>query len=311
LRIKGLNLMKYKLPIVYVMATGLSFILAVGASSQEVKGGRINWVDGFVHASGEATTQPSGNKVKDRLRSLRAATLIAQRTLMETVKGLRIDSQTKVEAMMLKEDTVNTRMEGIITSSEIVRQNVEWQGDVPLATVEVRICLNEVSGCNPGRSIISALGLDQRDEPAHVPRDRLDDTNVKQVPPGSKIQGIVYDSSKLVTGLVLNLQGFFFEREVLPVVITTGEADKRMTVYSAKSVEPRVIRTYGVVRFADSVERAKQNDYLGRNILVIPASRVTKDNMIVIEPSAARTIWETTRHGNDYLKEARVIIASK
>ena len=311
MRIDGLNLRKYRLPIVYVMVMGLFFILAGGASSQELKGGRINWVDGFINASGEATAQPSGNKVKDQLRSLRAATIIAQRTLLETVKGLRIDSQTKVEAMMLKEDTINTRMEGIITSSEVVRQNVEWQGDVPLAAVEVRICLNEVSGCKSGRSIISVLELDQRGEPAHVPRDRLDDTVVKQVPSGPKIQGIAYDSSKLVTGLVFNLQGLFFEREVLPVVITAGDADKRFTVYSVKSVEPRVIRTYGVVRFADSVEQAKKNDYLGGNILVIPASRVTKDNMIVIEPSAARVIWETTRHGNDYLKEAKVIIASK
>ena len=45
--------------------------------------------------------------------------------------------------------------------------------------------------------------------------------------------------------------------------------------------------------------------------MIIPVSGVTKENMIMIGLDAARIIRETTRHGNDYLKSAKVIIAAK
>jgi hypothetical protein len=278
----------------------------------EAQGGaRINWVEGYVSAIGEGTTSQTGNKLKDKLRALRTATLLAQRALLETVKGIRIDSHTRVENIMLKEDVINSRVEGVIYGSEIVKQDVQWEGEVPIATVEIRVCLSEGGSCKSGKSILSALDLDQKIEPPNVPPQKFDETVGKQYTMMPKIQGIIYDSSKTVTGMVLNLQGRIFERVILPVVITTGEGDKRFTVYSAKSVEPQIIRTYGVVRYADSVEQAQKNPYLGDNAVIVPVSGVTKDNIIIVGIDAARIIRETTSHGNDYLRNAKVIIAAK
>jgi hypothetical protein len=76
-------------------------------------------------------------------------------------------------------------------------------------------------------------------------------------------------------------------------------------------VAPQVIRTYGIVRYADSVEQARQNAHLGNNVIVVPVSGITKEDMIIIEFNAARIIRETTSHGNDYLGQAKVIIAAK
>ncbi len=77
-----------------------------------------------------------------------------------------------------------------------------------------------------------------------------------------------------------------------------------------KSVKPPVIRSYGVVRYADDREQAKKNTYVGDNTVVVPVTDVTKENMIVIGPDAARVIRETTMHGNDYLSDAKVIVSS-
>ena len=126
-----------------------------------------------------------------------------------------------------------------------------------------------------------------------------------------KTQDIVYESSKPVTGIIFNLQGLFFERVILPVVITIGDGNKPFTVYSVKSVEPQVIRTYGVVRYADSVDQARQNPHLGDNMMIVPVTGVTKENMIIIGIDAARLIRETTSHGNNYLKNAKVAITAK
>jgi hypothetical protein len=45
--------------------------------------------------------------------------------------------------------------------------------------------------------------------------------------------------------------------------------------------------------------------------MIVPVTSVTKENMIIIGIDAARIIRETTSHGNDYLKSAKVIIAAK
>ena len=129
--------------------------------AQEKAAGQINWVEGYISAVGEGTATPSGNKMKDQLRAVRAATVMAQRSLLETVKGLKVDSQTKVENKMVQEDVINTRVEGIIQGAEIVRQNVRWEGDAPIAIVELRVCLGGVGSCKPEKSIINALELDR------------------------------------------------------------------------------------------------------------------------------------------------------
>jgi hypothetical protein len=65
------------------------------------------------------------------------------------------------------------------------------------------------------------------------------------------------------------------------------------------------------VRYADSIDQARNNTHLGDNVMIIPASKITKENMIVLRGEAARLIKETTAHGNDYLSEARVVISAQ
>jgi hypothetical protein len=286
-----------------------TFVQVIDA--QEKKMGQINWVDGYTTAVGEGTAKPSGNKTKDQLRAVRAATILAQRALLETVKELKIDSQTKVQNKMVQEDVINTRIEGTIQGAEITKQNVRWEGDTPVAAVEMRICLGGIGACKSEKSIINTLALDQKDEPALAPKQRLNDIVPKQDTALPKTQDIIYDSSRPVTGVIFNLKGLLFERVILPVVTTTDDKNKPFTIYSVKSVAPQVIRTYGIVRYADSVEQARQNAHLGNNVIVVPVSGITKEDMIIIEFNAARIIRETTSHGNDYLGQAKVIIAAK
>jgi len=293
-----------------ILVVALSFCLAPILSAQEMKSGEINWVQGYISAIGNGTADPSGNKIKDRLKSLRAAELVAQRTLLETLKGVQIDSRTTVENLMVKEDIINSRVEGVIKGAKIAKREVKWEGNVPLATVEMRVCLStSVGGCNMDSSLMTALNIDHKSEPPYVPRDRL--TPQMILPPETPKKSIKYDSSKPVTGIIFSLEGQPFERQLLPVIITVAGENKQITVYSVKNVTPKIIRTYGVVRYADNEEQARKNPYIGENAVVLPVESVTKENMIVIGPDAVRAIRETTMHGNNYLNDAKVVISSK
>ncbi len=303
--------MKYRLFALSLLVIFLFFTFNLKTTAQGIKEGQVNWVEGYISAVGQGTATPSGNRVKDQLRAVRAATILAQRALLETVKELKIDSQTKVQNKMVQEDVIKTRIEGTIQGAEIAKQDVRWEGETPVATVQMRICVSGIGACKSEKSIVNALALSQKDEPALAPKQRLNDIVPKQDTALPKTQDIIYDTTKPVTGIIFNLQGVFFERVILPVVITTDAENKPFTVYSVKSVDPPVIRTYGVVRYADSVEQARQNPHLGNNVIIVPVSDVTKENMIVIGFGAARLIRETTSHGNDYLKNANVIIVAK
>jgi len=245
------------------MTFALSFSLVQIVSAQEMKSGEINWVQGYISAIGNGTADPSGNNVKDRLKSLRAAELVAQRTLLETLKGVQIDSKTTVENLMLKEDIINSRVNGVIRGAQIVKREVTWERDIPLATVEMRVCLsNNVGGCNMDSSLMTALNIGPKSEPPYAPPERITLQQAPlHAPPEAPKKPVQFDGSRPVTGAVFNLEGQPFERQLLPVIITVAGENKNITVYSVKNVTPKVIRNYGVVRYADNERQAKKNPY--------------------------------------------------
>lgn len=279
------------------------------ANTQEEMTGEVNWVKGYISGIGYGTSKPSGNRVIDKLKAMRAAKVVAQRDLLEQIKGVRVISQTTVENMMLREDIIKTRVDGTIKGAEVVKQHVEWDGNTPLAIVELRVYMTGSAGSGQlSNTLINTLDLPRRyGGTGNLPIPPIP-AAPSQEKPAARAK-ISYDSSKPVTGVVISLDGQYFERVLLPVVKTETKSKRTITIYSVKSVDPRIIRTYGVARYAETMNDAKKITYLGENIMIIPAEFVSKDNEIVIGTDAARTIKETIRYDNNYLEKAKVAIA--
>jgi len=299
--------MKSKLFIPCVILIVFSLGFSYSANAQEELNGEINWVSGYVSGIGYGTAEPSENRVIDKLKALRAAKVLAQRDLLENIKGVRVDSRTTVENMMVKEDIIRTRVEGTIKGARVVKRYFKWmEGNVPLATVEMRVYLSSsMDSKRSYHSLVNTLNLEHKYNAPPVP--------LPSIPKQAASSGepkISYDSGKPVTGVVINLGGRFFERVLLPVVGIETKDKKPVTIYSVKSVDPKVIRTYGVVRYSDTVNAARKISYLGNNILIVPATLVTNDNKIIIGREGARTIKETIRYDNNYLEDAKIAIAS-
>lgn len=311
-----------------IIAFALSTISLFPASTfaaDDFSKGTIRWNEGYVDAVGYGTANPSGQKGKDRLNARRAAEVTAQRALLETIKGVRIDSMTTVENSMLKEDFIKTRVEGIVKGAQTTEEKLEWEGDSPVYMVKMRVCLNGGMTECMGASLVNALNLEKREESPNVPKTILINTTPIKAEPAKTVvkpvaepappavvnrPSFVCDLTKPVTGIILSLDGRFFERSLLPVVLTKVN-DEMVTVYSAKIVKPSVIRNYGAVRYAESVDNAVKITHLGGNVLVVPVADITKDNLIIISSQDAATIKETLAHGNDYLSDAKVVISVK
>jgi hypothetical protein len=295
--------MKRKIVIAVLLCLFIGLSSAATLFAQDATKGGINWVEGYVSATGNGTSdRPSAAQA--RLLARRAAVVDAHRNLLEIIKGVKVDSQTTVENFMVTQDIIRTNVSGVVRGARIVKESVEKQPDGSfLATVEMQICINQCK--DSSHSLIQALSLDKKADDTPVP-PQLPQAVAPTEPP----KEYTYDRTKPVTGVVFNLGGRMFERVIMPVVVTTEEDKGFFTVYSAKSVKPNVVRTYGVVRYADTVDQALKIEHLGGNVMVISAEDITPEKMILIKMESAKTIQQTTRYGNDYLGDAKVVISA-
>lgn len=303
--------MKKRIVIAVLLCFFIGLPLAAPVFAQgETKGG-INWVEGYVSAIGNGTSdRPSAGQA--RLLARRAAVVDAHRNLLEMIKGVKVDSQTTVENFMVTQDIIKTNVSGVVKGARIVKESVERQPDGSfLATVEMQICINQCK--DSSHSLVQALSLDKKADDTPVPPQLPEAVATTEPPkePTEPKKEYAYDTTKPVTGVVFNLEGRMFERVIMPVVVTTGEDKTFFTVYSAKSVKPGVVRTYGVVRYADTVDQALKIEHLGNNVMVVSAEDITPEKMVLIKMESAKTIQETMRYGNDYLGNARVVISAK
>jgi hypothetical protein len=112
-------------------------IVAPGQVRELVPGGAIDWSGRTVSARGAGVLDP-GNSNRDLARQMaqRAATVVAQRNLLEIVKGIRVDSDTRVQGLMAEHDSVYQRIEAVV---KVARQRSSARFDSLAGTVEVEL----------------------------------------------------------------------------------------------------------------------------------------------------------------------------
>ncbi len=105
---------------------------------QNLPTGAINWSQGAVTAKGSGAP-PKGitNQAQARLMAERAAKADALRNLLETVKGVQVDSETTVETFITKSDRILTRVRGIVIGARVV--DTKYLSD---GAVEVTVTVN-------------------------------------------------------------------------------------------------------------------------------------------------------------------------
>ncbi len=125
-----------------LIAIAILVIPAPAAEAQEVveqlSSGTINWTQGVVTAKGSGAP-PAGvtSPAQARLMAERAAKADALRNLLESVKGVRVDSDTTVESFTTKNDVVRTRVSGIVQGAIEVGKRYLSDG-----VVEVTVAVN-------------------------------------------------------------------------------------------------------------------------------------------------------------------------
>ena len=143
-------------PIEFEPPSRLPVLGTPGDVSEPVPGGEVDWTGNTVRARGTGVIDPGAkNLAQARLMAERAAVVVAQRNLLEIIKGVRVDSETRVENFMTDYDVVYTRVEGKVKGA---RQRGPTKHDevAGLVSVELEIDLYGQEGVSD--ALLPVLG---------------------------------------------------------------------------------------------------------------------------------------------------------
>ncbi len=243
-------------------------------------GPKVNWADGVIVAKG--TSAPGQPMALSR----RAATIDAQRNLLEIINGVEIDSETTMKNLTIASDVVTSRVHAVIKGARIIKEQVNPDG-----SYEVTMAVN-LLGPNSVTEVVNNAMISPQPTPFPVPSQ-----NYRPVPNMPIYTGLVIDARSL--GLIGPLPG--------PRIF-----DESGTVmYGYGMPIDRQIST-GLVDYAydaDSWSLLTDGAYqrVGNHPLVIKAIVLRDDNKnVIISKADADRILDANKTGG-FLQKAAVV----
>lgn len=108
-------------------------VLPIGASAEEYvewvgANSGVNWSSGRIQAEGAGVGPDNMQPGMARMMACRAAVLDAQRNLLESIKGVRVEGATVVANMMVESDIINTSVSGLLKGAQVVKRDPQSDG---------------------------------------------------------------------------------------------------------------------------------------------------------------------------------------
>lgn len=219
-------------------AIGL-LVMSVGAQAQnnvtqDIPGhGQINWTDKTITARGSGAPGKKGkSQAAKRLSAERAAKLDAYRNILETLKGVQVDSKRSASDAMSGAD-IKAQVQGILRGAQVV--DTVYYSDLSV-------------------DVVLRMPLDGALTQALAPK------------PAQKGPVPTKGTSKN-TGLVINAKGL----QVVPALSPRVIDEKGKEVYGATYVAEKTMLENGIVGYAKDLDAAKGHERVKGKPMVMRA----------------------------------------
>ncbi len=297
---------------------------AASDAVEHTASGSVNWTTGMVYATGIGVPPSNpANAAQARAMAERAAFVVAIRNLLETVKGVRVDSETTVENFMTRNDVIRTRVDGIVRGAQIVKTQYLSDGSVevlvglPMKGAFLNAIVPETFGrvpivpapnvpptppSPPKPSPPSAKIPEPRPEPATPPPARPAPS--QSAPPVQSESTLAFKGG-VATGLVIDARGLGLKPALLPKIVDPQGQE----IYVGQVVPRTNAVEQGVAGYAKDVNAAANNFRVTDNPVVMKGMRASGSARtdVVLAQSDAQALRQLGGKG-DFLQFCRVII---
>lgn len=256
--------------------------------------GSINWSKGVVQAKGiGAPPEKYYGKPQARPMALRAARIDAMRNLLETTKGVQIDSKTTVKNFMVDSDVISAEVQGMVRGAQVVKQ--EYLSD---GTVEITMQMSLNGG-------FAQLVLPREIKQIEPVRPVTTKPPAPASPAVAPSTSMPKPESAVYTGLVVDARGISVRPAMAPKVLDENGQE----VYGSAFVSREFAVQQGMSGYARDLTAAQSNPRITNNPLTVKGLRTEgsgRSNIVVSNADASR-LRSSSEHLS-FLKKCRVMI---
>ena len=196
--------------------------------------GSVNWATGWIKATGLGIAPQGSGGGAGQAMAQRAAFAAAVRNLLETVKGIRVDSTTLIDNYMTQNDVIKTQVTGFVKGAQIAQTTPHPDGSVEV-TVKVPM-----------------YGVDSLMTPI-LPEK------------GFTSQDIPPESPDGYTGMVIDARGLGLKPACFPSVVD----DRGQVVYSPQTVDKAAAEKDGMVHYMTAPKGADLSSLFSTGAYII------------------------------------------
>ena len=270
--------------ILCVVAVMFLFAFSINAQvyQQVASAGTINWQDQLIRSTGIGAPNPKMPLAAQRAGALEAAKRVALRNLLETVKGMSINSETTVENAMIASDVINTQVSGIVRNFKVVDTRYMSTGDIE---VDIEIPLS---------GILSDALLPQQQGGPMMPGQNF------PIDPSFLPQQV-----GVFTGLIIDARGTGLRPAMAPKILD----EQGNEVYGSGYVSREYAVQIGVVGYEKDINRARTNERVTNNPMIIKGLKASGTNRadVVISNSDAQRVLAAAKNMN-FMEQCKVMM---
>jgi len=309
---------------------------SVGSQAEEavehLGSGEINWQDGMITTTGVGVAPPTLPAIPAKAMAKRAAISVGLRNLLETLKGVAIDSESTVDNYILKDDIIRAKVSGIIKGAKVLQTKVEPDG-----SVEVQMGLSlrgELSdtlippsfgkfskasySAEPDRTLTyppasppSQSPFSQRDLPIggmpstqeSAPSQSLPDLpEPPSQPPPPQAPFMPEDT---FTGLIVDGTGLGLHPALVPRLLDEDGNE----IYASQVVKRQIAVAEGIVGYSKDLVAASRHNRVTNKPLIVKGLQAVgqKKTDIIVSRHDAQKLQQAG-HTSSFLQQARVVI---
>lgn len=282
------------------------FLMGQGYVQQVGTTGNVNWTEQVIRCTGIGAPNPNLPMAAQRASALRAAKQDALRNLLETIKGVNVSSETVVENAMLVSDVIRSQVEGALRGFRTVDTRYMSTGDVevdveiPLTGVVLNTLLPQDFGggalLTGGQLLCPTCG-----QPWPAGKSVPDGVTLIQAGEGAGVPA----TGGVYTGLIVDARTLGVRPAMAPKVMD----ERGEEIYGSKFVSREYAVDIGMVGYEKDVNRARLNERVADNPLVVKAVKASGPNKtdVVVSAADAMKIHNAAANMN-FLQHCKVFI---